>query len=313
MTTRADVSVIVALNPHDNDPARVFDAYLRQTARLESFEVVVVNGGARDTAAQAFTEHRRAFPATPVRLIEIERQGRAAANNAGVLAAHADLLLFVADDLIPSATLVRAHIEFHRHLAGARAVGIGPAFFIDELRDDPFRRWLEDSGRLFAVPFRFAEPNWPTNFFYAGNASLMRALFDSLGGFDEAFRYDLGDDFDFSLRLRRAGVCSHFLPKAVAWHDHALTLPERIEALRRSGEAARYISEHHGSITQWETIIAQPLADLIASARRAEARERVASTPDTRAGHYQALLDLAFAQGYHGGTGEPGADFSPAG
>jgi hypothetical protein len=81
MTSRPDASVIVALNPHDNDPARVFDAYLRQTARLESFEVVVVNGGARDTAAQAFAKHRRAFPATPVRLIEIEKRGRSAANN----------------------------------------------------------------------------------------------------------------------------------------------------------------------------------------------------------------------------------------
>jgi GT2 family glycosyltransferase len=311
MTSRPAASVIVALNPHDNDPARVFDAYLRQTARLESFEVVVVNGGARDMAAQAFAKHRRAFPATPVRLIEIEKRGRSAANNAGARAAQADLLLFVADDFIPSATLVRAHIEFHRNLAGATAVGIGPAFFVDELRDDPFRCWLEDSGRLFAVPFRFAEPNWPTSFFYAGNASLRRELFDSLGGFDEMFRYDLGDDFAFGLRLRRAGVRSHFLPKAVAWHDHALTLAERIEASRRSGEAARYTTELHGPVPEWEAIIAQPLADIVASVRRAEERERVASTPDTRAGRYQALLDLAFAQGYHGSAGEPGREFSP--
>jgi GT2 family glycosyltransferase len=313
MTTRPQASVIVALNPHDNDPERVLDGYLRQTAQANSFEVVVVNGGARDTATQVFAEHRRAFPATPVRLVEIEGAGRAAAHNAGVRAAQSDLLVFVADDFIPSTTLVRAHTEFHRDLGGTTAVGIGPAYFVDGLRDDPFRCWLEDSGCLFGVPFGFAEPTWPTSFFYVGNASLMRPLFDRLGGFDETFHHDLVDDFDFGLRLNRAGVRSHFLPKAVAWHDHMLTLAERVEALRRSGEAARYVNERHGSIPQWQAIIGAPLGDLIASARRAEEREQSDSTPDTRAGRYKALLDLAFAQGYHGSAiKKAGRQKSPA-
>jgi GT2 family glycosyltransferase len=310
VTPRPDASIVVALNPHDNDPERIFRAYLRQVARLHSFEVIMVNGGARDAAADVFARHRRAVPDTSVRLIEIEKQGRAAANNAGAQAARADLLVFVADDFIPSTTLVGAHVEFHRDLAGTPAVGIGPAFFTDELRDDPFRCWLEDTGHLFGVPFRFAEPNWPTGFFYAGNASLTRALFDRQGGFDETFRYDLGDDFEFSLRLRRAGVLSHLLPKAVAWHDHALTLAERIEALRRSGEAARSIGYRHGAVSEWQAIIGQPLSDVIAFARQAEERERAASTPDTRAGCYKALLDLAFAQGYHDTAVESG--LSPA-
>jgi hypothetical protein len=183
------------------------------------------------------------------------------------------------------------------------------AFFVNELRDDPFRCWLEDSGHLFAVPFRFAEPNWPTSFFYAGNASRMRALFDSLGGFDEMVRYDLGDDFAFSLCLRRGGVRSHFCRRCCLARPR-VDATERIEALRRSGEAARYITELRGPVPEWQAIIAQPQADIVASARRAEERERVASTADTRAGRYQALLDLAFAQGYHASAGEPGTEFS---
>ena len=123
------------------------------------------------------------------------------------------------------------------------------------------------------------------------------------------FRYDLGDDFAFSLRLRRAGVRSHFLPKAIAWHDHALTLADRIEASRRSGEASRYITERHGPVPEWQAIIAQPLADVVASVRRAEERERAVSTPDTRA-DIMALSILRCA-GLPRQRRRPG-EFSPA-
>ena len=291
-------SVVIALNPHENDLEGVLEAYLHQSAPASSFEVIVVNGGAREGAAGAYAKHRRAFPHTPVRLIEIEKHGRAAANNAGAGAARSELIVFMADDFIPCTTLVRAHIEFHRH-ASARAVGIGPAFFVDRLREDLFRRWLEDSGLLFGTPFRIAGNNWPQGFFYVGNASMQRSLFRELGGFDEVFDYDLADDFEFCLRLRRFGVPTHFLPKARAWHDHEFALADRLEALRRSGKAARHISARHGRIAQWSTVCEQPLDDVVLAARRAEEHDALASTPETRAAKFQSLLNLAFAQGFH--------------
>jgi GT2 family glycosyltransferase len=214
-----DASVVIALNPHENDFERVMEAYRRQTAPRSSFEIIVVNGGAR-TDVQAKVQ--RASGNMFVRVIEIELRGRAAANNAGVRAARSDLIAFMADDFVPCTTLVRAHIDFHRH-ASARAIGIGPAFFADELREDPFRRWLEDSGLLFGIAFAMVGNDWPEGFFYVGNASMQRSLFEDLGRFDEAFDHDLTDDFEFSLRLRRQGVRTHFLPKARCSHEHEVT------------------------------------------------------------------------------------------
>ncbi len=310
MRMRLDASVVIALNAHDNDLSRVFESYSRQTAPAGSFELVIVNGGrVRTVVEDVLQQFRRAFPSQPARLVQIELSGRAAANNAGARASRSNLLILMADDFLASPTLVRAHTEFHRCAGNAAAVGVGPAFFTDSLRNDSFRRWLEDSGRLFAVPFRLAETGWPREFFYAGNASLSRRLYEKVGGFDEDFRYDLGDDLDFGLRLRRAGARSHFLPKAAAWHDHAVTLDERVEALRRIGAAARTVAERHGAAMGWETIIAQPLAALMAAALDAEERDCAASTPGTRVGRYQAVLDLAFAQGYLDSLGHAcGAD-----
>jgi GT2 family glycosyltransferase len=293
-----DASVIIALNPHENDLARLLEAYGHQTAPVASFEIILVNGGARWDAAEAYAQLRRSLPRLPLRLLKIGRPGRAAANNAGARAAQSELLLFIADDLIPCTTLVRAHIGFHRHVA-ARAIGIGPAYFADAMRQDPFRRWLEDSGALFGIPFRMAANKWAAEFFYAGNASMQRTLFEEAGGFDEEFEHDLVEDFEFSLRLRRLGACSHLLPKARAWHDHELTLADRVEVQRRCGIAARQVYARHGRIAQWTALCEQPLEALLFAARRAEQHEALASTPETRAVRFQALLNLAFAQGFH--------------
>ena len=302
-----DASIVIALNPHENDFERVLQAYLHQTAPPSSFELIVVNGGAR-TDVQATLQ--RASRIMSVRLIEIEPRGRAAANNAGVRAAQSELIVFMADDFVPCATLVRAHIDFHRH-ASARAIGIGPAFFADGLREDLFRRWLEDSGLLFGIAFGMAGNEWPQGFFYVGNASMQRSLFEELGQFDEAFDHDLTDDFEFSLRLRRRGVRTHFLPKARCSHEHEVTLGERIEASRRSGEAARRVSARHGRIAQWAALYEQPLDQVVRAARRAEEDDARGSTVETRAAKFQSLLNLAFARGFHDTPAQPTADASP--
>jgi GT2 family glycosyltransferase len=294
-----DCSVVVALNPHHNDLALVLDSYVRQAGTAMSFEVIVVDGGGRDEADRTYRHHRRRFSRTPVRLLRIDGIGRAAANNAGARASRSRLLLFVGDDFIPAPTLVRAHVEFHRNVLRGAVAGIGPSFFPDALRGDPFRCWLEDSGLLFGVPFRLAAAHWPRDFFYAGNVSINRATFDRLGAFDDAL-HDTGDDFDFGLRLREDGGCSHFLPKAVAWHDHALTLSERADAVRYSGARARRIIARHGEIAEWVKFIALPLAHFATDVADAEERHRAAPDATTRIGCYQSLMDLAFAEGFNG-------------
>ena len=69
--------------------------------------------------------------------------------------------------------------------------------------------------------------------------------------------------------------------------------------MERSGAAARLVGDRHGAVEEWNALLAHPLARLSTAAREAEARERRASTPATRAARYQALLDLAFVRGYH--------------
>jgi len=289
-------SVIVALNPHEGDIDRVIEAYRRQAGVEGGFELIVVDNGSRPALARRPLDDA----AEPrIRWIETSRRGRAAANNAGVRASASSTLIFVADDFIPAPTLVRAHVGFHRNLT-ADGVGIGPAFFTPECRDDPFRRWLEDSGRLFGVPFRTAASRWPRDFLYLGNASMPRGLYEALGGFDETFEHDLFDDLEFSLRLADRGVPTHLLTKALAWHDHAVTLEERLQAMHRSGAAARRYDEARQGRRPWADLVDQPLESL--SARVGRGCEADASAA-RRFDYFSALVDLAFVRGYRGLAG----------
>jgi GT2 family glycosyltransferase len=293
------VSVIVALNAHSADPTPMLEAHLRQTMPPRSFEVIVVDNGSRPAVAAALAGHISRHPDSPLRIVPCGRPGRGAANNAGVRAARSDLVAFVADDFVPAPTLVRAHVEFHRDLRGP-AAGVGPAFFPPRLRADPFRRWLEDGGSLFGVAFGTAQHNWPRAFFYVGNASLPRRVFERLGGFDEVFEHDLYDDFEFGLRLAAVGVETRYLPKALATHDHPVTVGERLRALHRCGEAARACEARNVAVRPWADAAARPLADHVAQVMRSAGGTRAGATAPARDERYRALTSYAFAAGYRG-------------
>ena len=289
-------SVIVAMNPHDHDFAIVLDAWAAQSAAGDD-EVVVVHDGCRASLPSEFATHKLKHPSTPVRLVGSVATGRAASNNAGVRASRGGLLLFVADDFRPTPGLVAAHRAFHEAI-GRPAVGIGPGYFSGSTRADPFVRWLEDSGRLYGAPLTRCPAAWPADFFFVGHASMTRETFERIGRFDESFVYDLFDDDDYGRRLRALGLHTHFLPRALAWHDHPVTLDERITAIERLGEASRRYEERCAPPHSWTGLAQAPLHEL--EARREELRaSRPAAGPVTGfEAWWMAELDCAFLRGY---------------
>jgi glycosyltransferase involved in cell wall biosynthesis len=232
--------VVVALNPHAHAMGPVLDAWADQQA-AGPFEVIVVDGGARSDFGAVAAAHRKRRPATPVRTVEVATAGRAAANNAGVRASRGELIVFVADDFRPSPGLVAAHRHFHA-FAPPSAVGVGASFFDEADRHDVFRRWMEDGGLGFGVAFPVAGIDWRDDYFYVGNASLRRSTFERIGPFDERYRYDLFDDFEFSLRLRAAGTADPLRPARCRLARPRVLdrgAGDRDDAARRSGPRVR--------------------------------------------------------------------------
>src|SRR6266516_292662 len=148
-----------------------------------------------------------------VRWLRLREPSIPKAMNCGLIEANHDLVLFLDDDIIPEADLVRAHI--HAHANGRGQIVAGRII-------QPWQEGLDfsrDSNFHFAS-LRAAE----IEHFMGGNFSLDRHEALAIGGFDENFvRVAYQFEAEFAFRWRNAGYHIVFEPKACIHHLKVLS------------------------------------------------------------------------------------------
>jgi GT2 family glycosyltransferase len=178
----------------------------------EPFEVIVVSDGSTDGTDHYLQGDELPLPITTCLQ---ENQGPAGARNTGVERASGDLVVFIDDDVVAEAGLLRCHRDAHRRL-GERAVVIGPMLNPPDHAMSPWIRWEQAmlakqyddmlDGKYRATPRQF----------YTGNASVRREHLMAVGGFDTAFRR--AEDIELAFRLADHGLSFHFEPEARGRH-----------------------------------------------------------------------------------------------
>ena len=303
------ISVIIAIT-HREVLAKAVAALALQTLPGSEFEVIIADGLLCDDWRARLPEVIRAtgrsldysFHVAPT-------PSRAVANNIGIAHARADVLLFDADDFALAPGSLEAHLRFHEAHPDPRAVGIGGGFFEPALRADPYSQWLEDSGGLFGVSFTSGGGTVPPGFFYAGNASVKRALIDQAGAFDEDFPHDAWDDYELSLRLSKQGMRATYLPDAPAAHVHAYFLAERRQTMRWAGQAATILERKYPGVHPWQREGRTPPWRHRAAALRARAAYLLTGRPEHQERYYRRTIAADFALGYRSAaSASPGAD-----
>jgi glycosyltransferase involved in cell wall biosynthesis/peptidoglycan/xylan/chitin deacetylase (PgdA/CDA1 family) len=235
-------------------------------------ELIVVVDGSTDGTAASLNDIRCPFH---IRIIEQPNRGAARARNRGAAEASNDIILFLDDDMIADSNLLHEHAEIYR--TGADAV-VGdtwldpaspPGFLSDSIR-----AWI-DASRIDAAltPFDI----------WTGQLSVRRAVFEELGGFDEAFTSDgafANEDADFGVELlARFNVRHH--PAAISRQRYVVGPRELMDRapLWASGDI-RFVRKHphlcrdlfkaRGSTQRRTRFLFGPLArvNLIAAALR---------------------------------------------
>jgi hypothetical protein len=226
------VSVVVAASR----PLRLrwlLNALEEQTLPPDDWELVVVHGFDRATAARFLDDHPLAVGGR-MRQIGPPAGGGIPAQqrNAGWRAARASLVAFTDDDCRPEP-------DWLERLT-ARADGSPGAVVQGATRPDP----LEHD--IFAAPHvhtLLVDP--PGRFAQTCNILYRCDLVERLGGFDEGAI--VGEDIDLSLRAREAGVPLVGAPDAVVNHAvEAHTLPGFIARNVRWRHLARVVKRHPG-------------------------------------------------------------------
>ncbi|MFN8020409.1 MAG: glycosyltransferase family 2 protein [Acidimicrobiales bacterium] len=208
-----DVSVVVPTYNRRAVLARVLDALDHQTLDGERFEVIVVSDGSTDGTDALLRTWEAAGPRR-VALREANA-GPSVARNAGAAVASGRLLVFVDDDVVPSADLLVHHLAAHRR-AGGDVAGFGPMLRPVDSRQSPWVRW--EHAMLEKSYDALASGRWEPSprLFYSGNASVPASVFAAVGGFDANRRR--AEDTELAYRLDDAGVGFVFAPDAVGWH-----------------------------------------------------------------------------------------------
>jgi GT2 family glycosyltransferase len=221
---RPALSVIVPTVGRPGPLARCLAALETQDAEVP-FEIVVVDD------APSGSPRTVAPPDPSVQVIDSGGRGAAAARNAGARAATGNVLLFLDDDLVPAPDLVRRHLAHHDGAANRIVIGrCPPRPPRPGLIDRAATLWWEDRFREMAesATLTFTDV-------LSGNASIDRARFLSLGGFEDGLGTLRREDWHWGIEVLEAGMAVTFDPDAVAVHEFALDTDGRMAAVFAEG------------------------------------------------------------------------------
>ena len=244
---------VSAIIPTFNRREMVVEAIESVLAQREMrFELIVIDDGSTDDTIDAI-ESVLENATVPIRVMQTENRGAAAARNLGVEAASAPLIAFLdSDDLWKPEKLSR-QINYMREHSGCAISQCNELWIRNGRRVNPGLRHRKRSGDIFVDSLRTC--------LISPSAVIMKtALFRDLGGFDETMR--AGEDHDLWLRILL---------------DHEVGLVEENLVTRRAGHGDQ-LSANVPAIDRFRILALAKLfanADLH-SARRAAVAEVLA-------------------------------------
>ncbi len=192
-------------------------------------EVIVVDNASNDGTAE-FVASR--FPT--VRLLRMETNlGFGGGNNAGVAAAHNDVVVVLNNDMrVERDTLARL-LDGFRAAPEVFAVS-AQIFFKDPAKRREETGWTEGDYRsgFFRVGHVEEQTPGPYPVFYAGGGSSAydRRKFLELGGFDPLFHPFYIEDTALSYAAWKRGWQVLYQPSAVVYHEHRGTIGRRFSS-----------------------------------------------------------------------------------
>jgi glycosyltransferase involved in cell wall biosynthesis len=235
-----NVSVII---PTFNRPAplrRLLAQLDAQTLPGTDFEVIVVDDGSTPDVAQSLADLSSRMT---LRVFRQENAGAAAARHAGALAARANLLVMLDDDMQVAPDFLEQHLEAHSR--GGRVVVLGRIRADPALRGVPlFERWHAHLLDRKADAVREGEMQLRGTLLFTGNVSLRRDDYLAVGGFDVSLRQS--EDIELGMRLEKLGIPFHFCEAAWSLHDPGdRTVAQWRERARRYGACDLRIGRKH--------------------------------------------------------------------
>ncbi len=242
--------VVLGYNRFTDTTARCLES-LSADPDFNDWQLVVVDNGSDPTERDAFVRSRDTYP--HMELVRLEQNaGYPGGMNAGLRRATGDFIFPVSSDVLaPSGSVARlvevmkGHPDAGLVAPVSNAAGNEQQIFISA--DSSF-------DEIMCVGEAFADAGgldvsclsaYRLDFCFV---CLRRSVYDSLGGFDEAFSPGYYEDFDYSLRVRNAGHQVLIAENTFVFHEGGATFgrdsKEKKRLIKRN---KKYFLSKHGS------------------------------------------------------------------
>lgn len=211
------LSVIIPTKGRKQILATTVAAAVQSTEHLNA-EIIVVNDSKTD------------LPELPspntVKVLNNPKAGVASARNFGFRHAAGDLILFLDNDIIISRKSVDHICKLHDSHPHA-CFNLNWEYPADTLKNislHPFTRFLKNFN-MISFKGWYNDPGWKDDQLFASRSvasfhlSISRNDFEKSGGYNEAFPLAGFEDYDFPVRLKKAGVEFYIDSRVTVYHN----------------------------------------------------------------------------------------------
>jgi glycosyltransferase involved in cell wall biosynthesis len=229
MSGQPRISIVVPTYNRRARLERVLRGLDQQTVSPDLFEVVIVDDGSTDDTKPWLEANRaRAYAVT---VATQQNGGPSRARNRGMQEARGELVLFLDDDVEPTAGLLAEHLRMHE--AEPNVVVMGPLASLDHYAQ-PWVAWEQE--KLEAQYAAMLRGDYAPTFrqFWTGNASVAREHLLAAGGFNTS--YARAEDIELGRRLHERGLGFRFNPAARGLHHAERSLESWVAMHRHYGK-----------------------------------------------------------------------------
>jgi glycosyltransferase involved in cell wall biosynthesis len=207
---------------------KCLDALTIQTLSADLYEIVVADDGSSDDTRQT-VERCAADSPEPISYLWQCNAGQNAARNLAITEARGQLLLFINDDTIVTATMLAEHVQTHQGYPDESVAVLGRVTVSPRVPYSMFSKIHLDA--LYALWRGKKELDWRA--FYTCNISVKKSFLIKYGLFEASIRYN--DDVELGERLSHFGLRIINNSHTIGYHYHFLRDKDYLDLAKRDG------------------------------------------------------------------------------
>jgi glycosyltransferase involved in cell wall biosynthesis len=198
----------------------VLERLARQTYPHSQFEVVISDDGSTD-GTDAVVEQMRSSMPYVIRFFAHQHCGCGGTHNIGIQQAKGDIVLMLADDVLPSSRLIEEHMKTHEQEPEDCAVVMGRLAQSPLLPQTVFQNsWNSILTRHFA---NSTTEQYDYTNFWVSNISFKKKFMLN-GGMFRDWPAGSHEDLELGYRLQQKGMKLIFNPNALGYHHDTETV-----------------------------------------------------------------------------------------